>query len=389
MAANSQYQKEVNGYLILQELRKENCSRHVLAEHLGIQPSTITYSVGRLMDAGLVETFGPAASSQEKTGRKQELIGLKKNAGKVFGIDLLFDHYRAVIMDLSGKVLEQEEESFDFDALHVIKGTAESFQAITAFVLDRLEGFHTDIPVKGACIAIAGIIDKNGRTIKASWTQGLHDFDASALIQKRSYPVFFENDANCTAMKYLSERNDSFVYTLVRQYDKHRIPSGIPTIGIGMGIVLDGKLYRGYSSRAGEFNSVYYHEGENTMRQLSLSNETLADFDNNGGSLRAFMVEFASNIFFISSMLNPRTIYLGGELEKWNEVLRNVLETEYCGKLQSMQEEGVSFTFLHNTRFDAAFGSCCLLLDYLFHIPSPSNNNSGWNDRPSPLLGDV
>ena len=66
IVGNSQYQKIANALLIIQLLCKGPNTRVAIARELGLQPSTVTYSINRLIETGLVrESTEPIAQSVE------------------------------------------------------------------------------------------------------------------------------------------------------------------------------------------------------------------------------------------------------------------------------------------------------------------------------------
>ena len=71
VVGNSQYQKVANALLILRLLRKGANTRVAIARELGLQPSTVTYSVNRLLEVGLVqESSTSVQNGSASLGRK-------------------------------------------------------------------------------------------------------------------------------------------------------------------------------------------------------------------------------------------------------------------------------------------------------------------------------
>lgn len=99
-----------------------------------------------------------------------------------------------------------------------------------------------------------------------------------------------------------------------------------------MGVVIDGSLYRGWTNRAGEFRSVLY-SGSSFNGQLALTNENLIALETDEHLQKAFMKELLSNLFSAEAIINPRTIFLGGDLVKkhWLNVSckQNFLQWEH------------------------------------------------------------
>ncbi len=102
VVGNSQYQKIANAFLILRLLRGGHSSRAAIARRLGLQPSTVTYSVTRLLDNGLVRECKEGLDHQQVTstqGRKAVEIELNLDFGRVIGLELLADYCWSSILD--------------------------------------------------------------------------------------------------------------------------------------------------------------------------------------------------------------------------------------------------------------------------------------------------
>lgn len=151
------------------------------------------------------------------------------------------------------------------------------------------------------------------------------------LLEKRyKKPVFINNDANCFALgeKYFGKAKgfENFVGLSIGT-------------GLGMGIIIDGKLYNGVLSGAGELGMVTYKEGilENYtssfffLKYYKLSGKELYEMAGEGNerALRAFrefgghLGEAVKNILY---MYAPEAIILGGSISKAYPLFRESME---------------------------------------------------------------
>jgi DNA-binding transcriptional ArsR family regulator len=379
--ANGKYQRDLNNFLILQTLSEKHLSRMELANELKLQPSTVTYAISRLRDAGLIKDFG--GDINQGMGRKRTFLCLDGSYGCVFGIELLVDHFSASIVDISGKVLFECSRSYYSCITELPYLTVERFEKILKVILTLLEEKAKDLNIISACIAIAGTVDFTGKKILYSWTHGLKDYDGSNFFNEYTFPIFFENDANCAAFSHMDGKRDSFLYTLVQQYDKNGRPEGIPPIGVGMGLVIDGELRRGFNNKAGEFNSIMYR-GDATDKQLALTNIELLQLDENEDLLKKFLIELFGNLFFVESLIDPRIIYLGGSLSKWKHLSKYILDKEF--KNSRYQGERNTFVFVDNPKDDVRTGAWKLILYHLFKLPEVDTSNTGWESLGKSLI---
>jgi predicted NBD/HSP70 family sugar kinase len=145
-----------------------------------------------------------------------------------------------------------------------------------------------------------------------------------------------------------------------------------------MGVVIDGRLRRGYTSHAGEFKSVLYH-GKDFEQQLSISNEALANIENDESVLSDFFKELVDNLRFAHSLLDPRIIYIGGYLTKKEHLLKAAI-------LNSQTEnESDCFTIASTYEDDISEGASKLVLKYLFNLPTVTSRLKGWDAKRSPI----
>jgi predicted NBD/HSP70 family sugar kinase len=149
-----------------------------------------------------------------------------------------------------------------------------------------------------------------------------------------------------------------------------------------MGVVIDGSLYRGWTNRAGEFRSVLY-SGSSFNGQLALTNENLIALETDEHLQRAFMKELLSNLFSAEAIINPRTIFLGGDLVK-KALVDRVLKTEFPSMETYVQEEESLFHIVDDATWDVSHGACITVLSSMFHIPHVGEQNLmawEWKER--------
>lgn len=111
---------------------------------------------------------------------------------------------------------------------------------------ELIEKFNSP-KIKGIGMGIAGVIE-NG-IVKNAPNLGLKNFDMKAHLEKKSgKKVFISNDVNCFALaeSVLGVQNKNFLLVAFGT-------------GIGGGIVINGKTYRGNSGYGGEFGHMYFN----------------------------------------------------------------------------------------------------------------------------------
>ena len=151
------------------------------------------------------------------------------------GIDLGGTKIEGILMDEKGKVLKNYR--MPTQAHRPLKVILNNI--IT--VVEKLK----DKPIQGVGIGVPGVVLPNGKLVDIPNIKPLKNLNIAKVLEKKlKTKVFAENDANCFALA------------------EHRLGAGKGTknmlgvtigTGIGGGIILNGKLYRGYVGAAGEF----------------------------------------------------------------------------------------------------------------------------------------
>jgi glucokinase len=156
---------------------------------------------------------------------------------RILAADFGGTRLRAAIVDERGRVEQRHEvESPD---------EREGVLPIVLALLERTAGDAGD-GLDACCIASAGMIDaKRGRVIISPNIPGFRGLEMAGPASERlGIPVWLENDASAAA---LGEHR----FGAGREYN-HFAHLTLGT-GIGGGLVLDGRLYRGARGFAGEF----------------------------------------------------------------------------------------------------------------------------------------
>ncbi len=127
--------------------------------------------------------------------------------------------------------------------------------------------------VLGICVAIPTPIDKKNKKIIKSRFYGWKDEPIYEYItlEDKKIPVFWENDANLLA-KGFYESNSRYDNVLAIYF----------SMGIGMGIIINGDLYTGKEGNAGEIGQLKVeYKGEYEELEKIISERSLIEFAKN------------------------------------------------------------------------------------------------------------
>jgi N-acetylglucosamine repressor len=230
--------QDLNRALVIRLLRKLRlCSRADLAKQSGLKQSTITNIINDFIGWNLVTERGIIDGAK---GRRSIGISLNTELFKVIAVRLARKYFSVGIFDLwgSGDVVLQEP-------LEVFEGSSKAIKrivdAVTALIASRAED-----RILGIGVAIPGPFFRSEGKIALmtefpGWEQIALEEDLRSAFH---IPVYLEHDANSGALAewWLGphrRETGTMVYVAAGQ-------------GIGAGIVIDGRLFRGTLGIAGE-----------------------------------------------------------------------------------------------------------------------------------------
>jgi predicted NBD/HSP70 family sugar kinase len=212
-------------------------SRAQIARDSGLSKPTVSQALSALERADLVREAGRTSGGKGPTA---VLYELNPKAGWVVGLDVGRDRLRAAIADLTGEIVARRDErararsaaSLIRQMGEIAHGLAEdagiSWSQVTVVVVGSPGVFEPSL----GQVALAYNLPGWGR-------QGLVD----SLQKELGTRLAFENDVNLATLgerwRGLGKDVDDFVYLHVGT-------------GVGMGLVLSGRLYRGARGAAGE-----------------------------------------------------------------------------------------------------------------------------------------
>ncbi|HWG85304.1 MAG TPA: ROK family transcriptional regulator, partial [Deinococcales bacterium] len=229
--------RALNRRLILNTIRQSGpLSRSQLAERTGLSPAAVTGVTAELIaDGYLLEgSLGEAV-----VGRPPILLDLNVSAFYAVGLKLMEDRIEAVLTDLATTVVERA-------TLTLPDHTPESVAATAARAVDHfMTGGRDRARLIGTGLGMPGVIDADSGTCRQSPILGWRDVPIGRMISEATgAPAWVDNDVNAFA-------------TAERLFGRGRNAQSFLTVtfgrGIGAGLVLDGRVYRGTFGGAGEF----------------------------------------------------------------------------------------------------------------------------------------
>jgi predicted NBD/HSP70 family sugar kinase len=240
--------RERNRLRVVDALRASGAvSRADIARSTGLSRSTVSSLVADLQAAGLVregeQLDGVAHGGQG--GRPPVLLTLDTSAGALLGVDFGHDHLRAAVASLSYDVLAEQHVEIDVDS-----SAHEALDTAARLARELLDAAGVGPGrLLAAGVGLPGPIDRESGLVRSqpilpSWA-GL---DPVAELERRlSAPVHLDNDANVGALGEATFGAGRGARVLVYL----RLSAGI-----GAGLVVDGRPFRGARGIAGEVGHV-------------------------------------------------------------------------------------------------------------------------------------
>ena len=232
--SNTQSIKTENIKLVVEKLIElRETSRIELSKVTTLNKATVSTIMQELVDKELVvETDRIVKTS----GRSAKIFALNKNAGRIISIELLTDSIYGVITNLYGNIVfELRKEVSNFEFSEYLKVLLEAIDELKANTLDSTYGLI------GIGIGVYGIVSKSQKIKYATFTSW-KDIDLKSIIEDYTgIETYVENEANISAL------GEHLIYS-----DDENLVSLNIGLGVGMGIIIDHKLYTGENGYAGE-----------------------------------------------------------------------------------------------------------------------------------------
>ena len=217
---------------------RDGTTRAEIARSLELSRSAVSGLVDDLLHTGLVRELD---KRQTRAGRKPIGLEINASAGQIVGLDVGATHIRAILADIAGRPLAELSTSFD------VKVGPEKTLAEVRRLVERLmrDGESSLARVRSIGLGVPGpVISEQGMVLAAPIMPGWTEYPIRrALEDTWERPVVVHNDANLGALGEWTygagRRCPNLVFVKVGT-------------GIGMGMILGGRLHEGQVGAAGE-----------------------------------------------------------------------------------------------------------------------------------------
>jgi predicted NBD/HSP70 family sugar kinase len=230
--------RAINERTVLSFIRQTGpVSRAQIARDSGLSKPTVSQALASLARAHLVREAGRSSGGKGPTA---QLYELNPRAGWVAGLDVGRDRVRAALADLTGEVVALRDE----------RSKARSARSLIAQTGELARGMAEDAGVRWRQVSFVtvgspGVFEPERDQVQLAYN--LPGWSRHGVVEavraELGTNVVFENDVNLATVGEqqhgLGRGVANFVYLHIGT-------------GVGMGLVLNGELFRGSSGAAGE-----------------------------------------------------------------------------------------------------------------------------------------
>ena len=216
-----------------------------LARELELSVPTVTKFINEMYDDGYINDYGKLETS---SGRHPSLYGLNPESGYFIGVDIKRFALNIGLINFKGEMMELK-----MDIPYKFRNTMEALEELCVLIREFIrETGIDDRKILNISINISGRVNP-----ESGYSFSTFNFSerplAEILKEKIGYSVCIDNDTR--AMTYgehvqgcvNGEKNILFVNI---------------SWGLGIGIVIDGKIYTGKSGFSGEFGHINAFDNE-------------------------------------------------------------------------------------------------------------------------------
>ena len=277
-------------------------------------------------------------SPTTQSGRRARQVTLAHALGLVVGVHFSTRHMRIALADVAHTVVAEHHLPLAKD--HRADNELDRTALLIADMLDTLQASMSEVLAVG--IALTAPVDRaTGTTARSGILRGWDGIPVAEVMQRRlKRSVFVDNAANLAALAELrmgaSRGKQDSIYIDIGD-------------GIGAGLIINGRIFRGHNGSAGEFGHTTIVENgplcrcgnrgcleaiaggyaileglKSTHGNLKLNDVVTKAMSGDPGAIRA-IADAGKHIGIaaanLSNLVDPERLVVGGELSRAGEIL--------------------------------------------------------------------
>jgi len=323
------YIKKINRSLLLSKIIEFGMiSRADLSKITGLNKATISVQVADLLNDELIYE---SKLEHNVVGRRPIMLSINKSAGYVLGIDLDYKSIQYTVSDLGGNTV-----CYDLVALE-----SDTYEDIVRLLTKHIKAYKKTYSncrygLVSVTIGIHGTVNNEDEINFVPTYQWQNKYLKSDLSKELDIDISIQNNANLSA----------YAERVYKHHESNNLLCIILSSGIGAGIMIDGKLHKGFDGYAGEMgHMIIARDGEacrcgnhgcweryasepslleRLSNQSNIPNATYEDLQNLIAKqdpvainlMDQFIIDLSVGLNNIINMYNPETLVLSSELLK-------------------------------------------------------------------------
>ncbi len=372
------YIKKINRSIILSKIVEHGMiSRADLSKITGLNKATISIQVADLLSEDLIcET----RLEHNVVGRRPIMLSINKDAGYVLGIDLDYNHIQYMVSDLGGNPVQHDSIELEIA----------SYEELVHLLIKQIQKYKNDYSKKhyglvSVMIGIHGTVNKDESIYFVPSHQWQNKSLKTDLMKELDMDISIQNNANLSAY---SER----VY---KHHESNHLLCLLFSSGIGSGIMIDGKLHKGFHGYAGEMGHMIISKDGEACRcgnkgcwelyssepsllarlamQLGVPKVTHDDVQSLLAKqdpttlqlMKQYIIDLSIGLNNIINIYNPETLVLTSELLK---MYPNAIE-EIKNNLNSAVSQYGELVISDFGNSSCALGACALAIQRFLEVP--------------------
>jgi predicted NBD/HSP70 family sugar kinase len=396
--ATHQALRDMNEVLVLNLVReRQPISRIDIAGWTGLEGSTVSKIVARLLESGFIYEDGVGHASPQG-GRKKRFLHLNPEKVYAIGVDLEPRRIMVALSDFSGRILRSMAMDNDRDP-------QKAFDAVARSIKKLLQVKESKERVAGIGVSLIGLVDpKEGRILAGESLGWGDDVPVGSMLRSSlnlDLPIYYDNGSRLAALaeiwfgKHTSQQPQDLVFLEIGN-------------GVGAGIVIQGQLYHGSLHGAGEFGHISLDplgpvcncggrgclevfaadqatiaryvelcraEGMTAEVKRKINIEELVNRGLNGNpraveAIRQTATYLGRGLIPVIYSVNPEVIVLGGSVVKAWDILYPEIRRVLAAQVTRFYSSHVSITPSTLEERPSLVGAVALVLARAFSVPS-------------------
>ncbi len=216
-----------------------------LAKELDLSIPTVTKIINEMCEDGYIDDYGKLETNG---GRHPNLYGLNPTSGYFIGVDIKKFAINIALINFKGDMIELKmNQPYKFE------NTQEALEDLCQLISNFIKSLEVDTKkIMNICINISGRVNP-----ESGYSFSMFNFSesplAEVLSQKLGFHVCIDNDTRAMTygeyMKGCVEGEKNIIFVNI-------------SWGLGIGIIINGKIYAGKSGFSGEFGHVNTFDNE-------------------------------------------------------------------------------------------------------------------------------